>query len=127
MSNVNRAVTRTRRAHRQSIGALPWPGPARYKDPGVAAQLPQFTVSRRVPRASAGHADPMAPLVRLTNYRKQRAATPAQAGLESGGEWHPYLQMVTLTPRQLGRAWKEARRTMSEHELTLGLPEGTWS
>jgi hypothetical protein len=84
VSNINRAVTRTRRAVTTSrgtrIGALPWPGPAVYRNPGTAAQLPPFTVTRRAPKSGAPQGQPMSASRRTALYLAggRSRPTPAQ-------------------------------------------------
>lgn len=84
MSNVNRAVTRTRRAvtgHAGTrIGAVPWPGPAVYRDPPAGEQQPPFTVTRRVPASRAPQGRPMDPRTRGDHYIYDGFARPFTPG-----------------------------------------------
>jgi hypothetical protein len=75
VSNVNRAVTRTRRAVTSRkgtrIGAVPWPGPAVYRDPPAGEQQPPFTVTRRAPKSRAPQGRPMDQYARWVGYAAQ--------------------------------------------------------
>lgn len=100
MSNVNRAVTRTRRAvtgHAGTrIGAVPWPGPAVYRDPPAGEQHPPFTVTRRAPKSRAPQGQPEDQYDRWARYAERFAIS---------------VQPV-LTPRQHHRWAKKLRREM---------------
>lgn len=85
MSNVNRAVTRTRRAvttrRGTRIGAVPWPGPAVYRDPPAGEQQAPFTVTRRAPKSRAPQGRPMDQYDRYARYAEQTGShfpTPGQ-------------------------------------------------
>lgn len=118
MSNINRAVTRTRRAAPGGGGVSP-----AVRKTLALAQLhrqmyPPFTVTRPAPSTFAGMRQPMRSEQRVYNYRAQR--NPARAGaLQSS---YPDL-VVRLTPAQLRRAAKQARRHLAEWELIRALGE----
>jgi hypothetical protein len=86
MSNVARAVTRTRRASRwwkvDRLGhRRPSMAPARYRTPAAGRPLPQFKVTRPAPKRRGGQAQPMGPALRAEQYWQQtgsRDFTPAQ-------------------------------------------------
>jgi hypothetical protein len=84
MSNLARAVTRTRRTHPDWLSPAPRPHrPVRYKDPGgVVEQLPPFTVTRPAPKRRGGQAAPMSSAIRARHYDRQNgvpgALKPAQ-------------------------------------------------
>ncbi|HMH92926.1 MAG TPA: hypothetical protein VK586_17800 [Streptosporangiaceae bacterium] len=102
MSNASRAVTRTRRAvttrKGTRIGAVPWPGPAVYRDPPAGPQQPPLAATRRAPKSRAPQGQPLRYAHRLVSYTAP------------GG---PVQQLRRLTPAQRRRLGKKLRHARS--------------
>lgn len=105
MSNVSRAVTRTRRAVTSRkgtrIGAVPWPGPAVYRDAPAGEQQPPFTVTRRVPASRAPQGQPMDQYARWARYAEQTGAGAGRSPLTPGqySRWAKKLRAAATPPK----------------------------